>query len=147
MAADDPLTVPAPPALTTEDLIAFGRYWTEVLREPHPRGTRDLGVTMEFLEAFVPAATAALAAWRKPRKTSRIGRPRGGMGEQLARFVANGISEDNAVAIIAKAFGKPETAVQRAHQRMLLQKTPAPRKRTRKKPPPSAAPRAKNPRR
>ena len=108
------------PKLTIADLIAWGRDWERHLAGP---GDQGFHVPRPMLDQYIAAANVALAHQqqreqerRQPR--SRGGRPPGGMGEQKARLVAGGVSEEDATRIVMKAFGKPLEAVQRAGKRV-----------------------------
>jgi hypothetical protein len=108
---------------TIDDLIAWGLDYERLLKDTAPGGFH---VPRPMLDQYIDAANAALVqqreqARKKPR--SRGGRPPGGMGEQKMRLVSNGVHDEDADRITARAFGKSPEAVQRAYDK------------TRKKPP------------
>ena len=96
-------------ALTLDDLIAWGRDYEALLKQ----GASGFTVPRPMLDRYVTAANAALEQQReqerkKPR--SRGGRPRGGMGEQVMRLIANGVPEKDAIRIVAAAQRAYDTA-------------------------------------
>jgi hypothetical protein len=107
-------------AFTLDDLIAWGRDWEELLKESQPSRPDffiPIPVLKQFLAAAIPALEEELERQTKSKvKPAQTGRPAGGgMGERVARLVANGIREEDAIAAVARQQHKPEANIRRAY--------------------------------
>jgi len=108
------------PKLTLADLLVFGRDWQHYLDQ----GPSTLGYNLPLptLHQFVTAANAGLELLIKQdtRKSKGAGgRPRGsGMGDQVARLIANGMSEPNALRAVAREQRKSIDAVKDSFARV-----------------------------
>jgi hypothetical protein len=114
--------MPDAPKLTLDDLIIWGRDYERYLKEG-PRDDRvAFHLPLPVLVQYVSAANEALllvqrTETRKRRGRRSGGRPPGGMGEQVARQIASGVREQDAVRMIAAATRRSEASVARAYAR------------------------------
>jgi hypothetical protein len=91
--------------LDVEVLLAWGRDWQRHL-EAGPG--RDLQIPIPVLLQYVTKANEGLALLKQREARGRGGRPRGtSMGEHAAQLIAHGVSENNAVRMVAEHHRKP----------------------------------------
>jgi hypothetical protein len=106
------------PKLTPDDLLTWGRDWQRHLEQGLQTG-QSYHVPRPLLDDYVAAANEALTQMieRAARKTpKRRGRPSGsGMGDRMARLVANGVHETDAIRMVAAERKTKFANVQRAY--------------------------------
>ena len=103
------------------DLLTFGLAYEAYMRAPvNERG--DLALPTETLTQFLRAANELIAAQikqiqiKKTKKQTSGRPPESSMGDQVARYVANGMAEDTAMKMVAASAGKSLEAVRRSYQ-------------------------------
>jgi hypothetical protein len=103
-------------ALTVDTLLAWGKDWERHLAAG--AGAISYQVPIPVLVEYLRTANEALALLAHRPGRPRVGRPPdSGIGTQAAALIANGVSEDDAVRIIAEHVKKSIKAVRRALRR------------------------------
>jgi hypothetical protein len=109
------------PELSLDDLLARGRDWQAIIERPDRK--HGFTVLIPMLHQYLRASNAALEEQRDREKQThrkvKGGRPRGGMGDQVARLIGNGIPEEQALRTVACAQRKSIENVRDAYARVM----------------------------